>query len=201
MGDAIVVEGLSKHVRAHHREAGLGGSLRALFRREYRTVRAVEDVSFTIAPGEVVGFLGPNGAGKTTTIRMLSTLLEPTGGSATINGYDVVREDRPPAGKAATVLAAAKVRCSPASPCSLRCAWLRVAALLSSPPLRAVAARPPGRGGKAGSPVELESMVWLAAATTLSRSGLRVTAPIGVQLRVGPLQRRGLASRACWYRA
>src|SRR4051794_5568090 len=64
-----------------------------------------------------------------------------------------------------------------------------------------MAARSPGRDERAGSSVEPESRVWVASATTLSRSGLRVTAPIGVQLRVGPLQRRGLASRACWYKA
>jgi hypothetical protein len=94
--------------------------------------------------------------------------------------------------------AAAKVRCSPASPCSLRCAWLRVAARLPSPSLRAMAARAPGRDGKAGPPVEPESRASVAVATTLSRSGLRVTAPIGVQSRVRPLHRRGLASRARW---
>src|SRR5688500_13781764 len=55
-------------------------------------VRAVDGVDLDIAEGEVVGFLGPNGAGKTTTLRMLTTLLKPTAGSATVAGYDVVRE-------------------------------------------------------------------------------------------------------------
>ena len=55
-------------------------------------VRAVEGVDLDIAEGEVVGFLGPNGAGKTTTLRMLTTLLKPTEGTATVAGYDVVRE-------------------------------------------------------------------------------------------------------------
>src|SRR5215218_4198947 len=63
------------------------------------------------------------------------------------------------------------------------------------------AARTPGRDGKAGPPVEPESRASVAMATTLSRSGLRVTAPIGVQSRVRPLQRRGWRSRACRYRA
>jgi ABC-2 type transport system ATP-binding protein len=53
---------------------------------------AVDEVSFGVGPGEIFGLLGPNGAGKTTTIRMLSTLLEPTGGTARINGFDIRRE-------------------------------------------------------------------------------------------------------------
>lgn len=57
-----------------------------------REVRAVDGVDLEIAEGEVVGFLGPNGAGKTTTLRMLTTLLRPTAGTATVNGYDVIRE-------------------------------------------------------------------------------------------------------------
>ena len=54
-----------------------------------RAVRAVQDVTISVAPGEVYGFLGPNGAGKTTTVRMLVTLLRPTGGRATVAGFDV----------------------------------------------------------------------------------------------------------------
>jgi hypothetical protein len=78
-----------------------------------------------------------------------------------------------------------------------RCAWLRVALLLPSPSLRCVAMALPGRDGKTGSPIEPESTICeVAARTTASRSGLRATAPTGVQLRVGPLQRRGLRRRA-----
>jgi ABC-2 type transport system ATP-binding protein len=62
--------------------------------REKVEVRAVDGVDLDIAEGEVVGFLGPNGAGKTTTLRMLTTLLRPTAGTATVAGYDVVRESK-----------------------------------------------------------------------------------------------------------
>ncbi len=57
--------------------------------REKTEVRAVDGVDLDVAEGEVVGFLGPNGAGKTTTLRMLTTLLRPTAGTATVAGYDV----------------------------------------------------------------------------------------------------------------
>ncbi|MFG1684147.1 ATP-binding cassette domain-containing protein [Nonomuraea sp. NPDC049269] len=61
-------------------------------KKNYGKVEAVKGVDLEVAPGEVFGFLGPNGAGKTTTISMLCTLVNPTGGSATVAGYDVVRE-------------------------------------------------------------------------------------------------------------
>lgn len=60
--------------------------------KKYGDYTAVYDVSFTAAKGEIVGFLGPNGAGKTTTIRMLSTYLPPTSGSASIAGYDILSQ-------------------------------------------------------------------------------------------------------------
>ncbi|MBM6403103.1 ATP-binding cassette domain-containing protein [Phycicoccus sp. CSK15P-2] len=60
--------------------------------RHKKEVRAVDGVDLDVAEGEVVGFLGPNGAGKTTTLRMLTTLLKPTAGTATVAGHDVVRE-------------------------------------------------------------------------------------------------------------
>ena len=61
--------------------------MRSLVRREHREVVAVDDISFRLAPGEIVGFLGPNGAGKTTTIKMLAGLLHPDGGDARVLGY------------------------------------------------------------------------------------------------------------------
>lgn len=83
----IVLQGLEKVYRVHEREAGVGASIRSLFRRKYKEVRAVDGVSFTVEPGEIVGFLGPNGAGKTTTLKMLSGLLHPTGGEARVLGH------------------------------------------------------------------------------------------------------------------
>jgi ABC-2 type transport system ATP-binding protein len=84
---AIAVAGLSKTYKVSEREGGFGAAVRSFFRRRFRDVQAVQDVSFSIAPGEIVGFLGPNGAGKTTTLKMLSGLLHPTRGQAQVLGY------------------------------------------------------------------------------------------------------------------
>ena len=84
---AIVVSNLSKTYQVYRKQEGLAASLTGLFRREYDTVEAVRGVSFEIARGEMVAFLGPNGAGKTTTLKLLSGLIYPTGGTATVLGY------------------------------------------------------------------------------------------------------------------
>jgi ABC-2 type transport system ATP-binding protein len=83
----IEVERLRKWYRVHQRAPGLAAALRSLFRRRYETVKAVDDVSFSIAAGERVGFLGPNGAGKTTTLKVLSGLLHPTEGRVAVAGF------------------------------------------------------------------------------------------------------------------
>jgi ABC-2 type transport system ATP-binding protein len=84
----IQADRLTKHYDVKVRDPGLGGAARALFRPSYRQVRAVEDVTFTIARGEIVAFLGPNGAGKTTTIKMLAGLLFPTSGQCEVAGFE-----------------------------------------------------------------------------------------------------------------
>ena len=83
----ISVVKLSKHYQVHVREPGLKSSVRSLFKRQFNTVKAVDEIDFSIEPGEVVGFLGPNGAGKTTTLKMLSGLLFPTAGQVNVLGY------------------------------------------------------------------------------------------------------------------
>jgi len=86
--EAIVdVRDLRKTFKVHEREAGLGATIRGVFRRRFRDVNAVAGITFRIEPGEVVGFLGPNGAGKTTALKMLSGLLNPTAGEARVLGY------------------------------------------------------------------------------------------------------------------
>jgi ABC-2 type transport system ATP-binding protein len=91
---AIHVDHLRKTYTVPEREAGLRASIRSLVRRKSREVQAVDDVSFDVAPGEVVGFLGPNGAGKTTTLKMLSGLLYPTAGTVRVLGYVPEQRDK-----------------------------------------------------------------------------------------------------------
>src|SRR2546425_7622873 len=83
----IEVQGLTKSFRTYKKKPGLAGAVKGVFRRQYEPTFAVQEVSFSIEPGELVGFLGPNGAGKTTTLKMLAGLLYPTGGSARVLGY------------------------------------------------------------------------------------------------------------------
>jgi len=83
----IAAQNLSKTYPVAVKEPGLKGTLAHFLRRTYRSVQAVQDVSFAIDPGEVVGFLGPNGAGKTTTLKMLTGLIHPSGGQVRVAGY------------------------------------------------------------------------------------------------------------------
>lgn len=83
----ISVKHLSKYYQVHQKEPGLGGSIKSLFNRKYYDVKAVDNVSFDIEEGELIGFIGPNGAGKTTTLKTLSGLLYPTKGEVSVLGY------------------------------------------------------------------------------------------------------------------
>ena len=85
--DPIVVNQLSKTYQVTDREGGFNAAVRSFFKRKFKDVKAVQNVSFSISPAEIVGFLGPNGAGKTTTLKMLSGLLYPTNGGAQVLGY------------------------------------------------------------------------------------------------------------------
>jgi ABC-2 type transport system ATP-binding protein len=84
----ILAQDLTKRFQVKVRDPGLRGAFRALVRPHYRDVKALEEATFTIEPGEIVGFLGPNGAGKTTTLKLLTGLLFPTSGRATVAGFD-----------------------------------------------------------------------------------------------------------------
>ena len=83
----VDVKDLVMTFRAPVREEGLKAAITSLFDREYREIAAVNGVSFSLEPGEVVGFIGPNGAGKTTTLKILSVILHPTGGNVRVLGH------------------------------------------------------------------------------------------------------------------
>ena len=95
MNDAVVhVAELRKTFDVPEREAGLKAATKGLVRRKTKEVRAVDGISFDIAPGEIVGFLGPNGAGKTTTLKMLSGLLYVSSGDAQVLGHVPSKRER-----------------------------------------------------------------------------------------------------------
>ncbi len=83
----ISVSHLKKYYKIYQKEPGLMGSLKSLFYRKYYDTKAVDDISFSIEEGELIGFIGPNGAGKTTTLKCLSGLLYPTSGEISVLGF------------------------------------------------------------------------------------------------------------------
>ncbi|MEO1800340.1 MAG: ATP-binding cassette domain-containing protein [Cyanobacteria bacterium J06629_2] len=87
----IAVDNLSKIYPVAIKQPGLKGTLTHFFRRTYREIKAVQNVSFQIQPGEVVGFLGGNGAGKTTTLKMLTGLIHPSAGKVKVADYTPFR--------------------------------------------------------------------------------------------------------------
>ena len=84
----IHIEHLTKEFKVLNRHEGLKGSMKDLFSRDYKVIKAVDDVSMDIDRGEIVGYLGPNGAGKSTTIKMMTGILKPTSGSILVNGLE-----------------------------------------------------------------------------------------------------------------
>lgn len=82
----IRVEHVSKTYRISKREAGLAAACKSLFHRQYEYVHALNDISFTIGEGEMVGYIGPNGAGKSSTVKILSGILTPDAGICEVNG-------------------------------------------------------------------------------------------------------------------
>lgn len=83
----IEVRDLTKSYRVYKKKEGLRDSIRGLFRRQYEDVQAVRGIDLDVQPGEFVAFLGPNGAGKTTTLKLLSGVINPTSGTATVMGH------------------------------------------------------------------------------------------------------------------
>jgi ABC-2 type transport system ATP-binding protein len=86
-GPLIHVQDLSKHFRTFKRREGIWGGLQNLFVRDYKTVEAVDRVTFDVNQGEMVGYIGPNGAGKSTTIKMLTGILVPSSGVLSVAGF------------------------------------------------------------------------------------------------------------------
>ncbi|KKU03915.1 MAG: ABC transporter related-protein [Candidatus Woesebacteria bacterium GW2011_GWC2_47_16] len=88
MDKAIIVDHLVKNFEVIEKKPGLKGAIDSIVSPKKKTIRALKNISFTIQPGELVGFIGPNGAGKTTTLKVLSGLLYPTAGFTSVLGFD-----------------------------------------------------------------------------------------------------------------
>jgi ABC-2 type transport system ATP-binding protein len=89
----IDVRHLTRVFRTYKKQAGFWGGVKGLFHRKFEETAAANDITFSIAEGEFVGFLGPNGAGKTTTLKMLSGLIYPTSGTARVAGFDPTQRE------------------------------------------------------------------------------------------------------------
>ena len=88
----IELKSISKQYKIAIKEKGLKGSIKSFFKRKYKVVDALKDVSFQINDGEIVGYIGPNGAGKSTTIKIMCGILAPTSGECIINGYNPFKD-------------------------------------------------------------------------------------------------------------
>ena len=87
----IQIEHISKTYKVPIREGGIKEAIRALYNRQYQIIQALDDISYTIPKGQIVGYIGPNGAGESTTIKIMTGILQPDTGSCTINGRDPFR--------------------------------------------------------------------------------------------------------------
>ncbi len=83
----ISVQGISKEYKVIKRGEGIKGAVKSLIHREYESIRAIDDISFEIEQGEIVGYLGTNGSGKTTTLKMWSGIIYPTSGKISVDGF------------------------------------------------------------------------------------------------------------------
>jgi len=90
--NVIEVEHLRKEFKSYSSRSGLKGAFRDLFTRNYKTIQAVDDISFSVKKGEMVGYIGENGAGKSTTIKMLTGILTPSAGKVLVNGMNPHKE-------------------------------------------------------------------------------------------------------------
>jgi len=86
MSSIIEIKDVTKEFKVLNRHEGLKGSIKDLFSRDYKVIRAVDNISMNVIQGEIVGYLGPNGAGKSTTIKMMTGVLEPTSGEILVDG-------------------------------------------------------------------------------------------------------------------
>ena len=99
----IQAQNLSKTFRVKEKQKGLRGSLRSIVKPSYKEIKAVEDINFHIAEGEIIAFIGPNGAGKSTTIKMLTGILYPSGGEAIVDDINPCKKRKQLAYKIGTV--------------------------------------------------------------------------------------------------
>ena len=83
----IMVKHLNKVFKVPKKESGKFGTLKSFFNRKYDYIKAIDDISFSINKGEIVGYIGPNGAGKSTTIKILSGILTPDSGNLKVDKY------------------------------------------------------------------------------------------------------------------
>ena len=99
----IEVKNLNKQFKIKEKDKGIKGSIKSIIKLKYRTINAVNDISFTVEKGEILAFIGPNGAGKSTTIKMLTGILYPTSGEIIVNGINPSEERKKLAYKIGTV--------------------------------------------------------------------------------------------------